>query len=280
MGLALDPGGPRSRSPAAIASALLVLVALAATACSAEHGAAGPTFQPVKPGVLTVATAFLPAPGFWQGRPPTGGFEAGLARELAHRLGLKRVALVQVPFSDIVAGKLHGADLALSQVTPTEERERSADFTTPYLSAPPGILALRRVDAADVKGLRGLRWVVSRLSTLTPIVMDRIRPTQDPIEVEDRAAALKVLRSGRADALMLDLPVALGLARAEPGRFHVIGQLDGDQGLAAVLPEGSRNVEIVDSEIRSLQADGTIDDLAKRWLGESEGDVPLIVTEQ
>jgi polar amino acid transport system substrate-binding protein len=260
-------------------SALLISVALAASACAGEHSAAGPAFQPAKPGVLTVATAFLPAPGFWEGRPPTAGFEAGLARDLAHSLGLKRVEVVQVPFSDIVAGKLHGADLALSQITPTEERDESADFTTPYLSAPPGILALRAVDEADVDGLRELRWVVSRLSTLTPVVMDRIRPTHDPIEVEDRAAALEVLRSGRADALMLDLPVALGLARAEPGRFHVIGQLDGDQGLAAVLPDGSRNVEVVDSAIHSLQADGTIDDLADRWLGQSGSDVPLILTE-
>jgi polar amino acid transport system substrate-binding protein len=259
---------------------MLISVALGASACSVERNAAGPGFRPVKPGVLTVATAFLPAPGFWEGRPPISGFEAGLARDLAHHLGLKRVEVVQVPFAEIVAGKLHGADLALSQITPTKEREGSADFTTPYLSAPPGILARRPVDAADVQGLRGLRWVVSRLSTLTPIVRQQIRPTDDPIEVEDRAAALKVLRSGRADALMLDLPVALGLARAEPARFHVIGQLDGDQGLAAVLPSGSHNVEVVDSAIRSLQADGTIDGLAKRWLGESESDVPLILTEE
>ena len=253
-------------------------VALGASACSAERSAAGSSFQPSKPGVLTVATAFLPAPGFWEGRPPTSGFEAGLAHDLAHRLGLNGVEVVQVPFSEIVAGRLHGADLALSQITPTEERGGSADFTTPYLSAPPGILALRRVDAADVDGLRDLRWVVSRSSTLTPVVMDRIRPTHDPIEVEDRAAALRVLRSGRAGALMLDLPVALGLAHAEPGRFHVIGQLDGDHGLAALLPEGSHNVEIVDSAIRSLQSDGTIDDLTERWLGESQSDVPLILT--
>src|SRR3954471_18878355 len=32
---------------------------------------------------------FLPAPGFWEGRPATaGGFEAGLADALAKRLGL------------------------------------------------------------------------------------------------------------------------------------------------------------------------------------------------
>ena len=252
---------------------------LTVSACAGGQGAAGSTFEPAKPGVLTVATAFLPAPGFWQGRPPRSGIEAGLAAALARRLGLDRVDVVQVPFANLVAGRLGGADIALSQLTPTSKRERSLDFTTPYLTAPPGILARRSVQATDVKGLRKLRWVVSRVSTLTPILMQKIRPSRAPIVVEDRADALEVLRSGRADALLLDLPVALGLARDEAGRFHVLGQLDGEEGLAAALPDGSKNDEIVDSAIRALTADGTISRLVKRWLGETEADVPLILTE-
>src|SRR5215218_9287773 len=192
-----------------VACAALALM----SACGGGEGAAGSKFEPAKPGVLTVATAFLPAPGFWAGRPPTSGFEAQLAAVLAHRLGLERVDVVQVPFAAITGGRLDGADLALSQITPTRKRERSADFTTPYLTAPPGVLALRGVDASDVHDLRALRWVVSRVSTLTPIVLQRIRPRSDPVVVEDRADALAALRAGRADALMLDLPVALGLAR-------------------------------------------------------------------
>jgi polar amino acid transport system substrate-binding protein len=263
-----------------ILAAAVSAAVLTVAACMGGQ-AAGSSFVPAHPGVLTVATAFLPAPGFWQGHPPTSeGFEAGLAQALAHHLGLDRVKVVQVPFARIVAGHLAGADLALSQLTPTAKREQSLDFTEPYLTAPPGVLARRSVDATDVKGLRQLRWVVSRVSTLTPIVMDKIRPSRAPIEVEDRADALKVLRSGRADALLLDLPVALGLARAEPQRFHVLGQLDSEgAGLAAALPNRSKNDEVVDSAIRALTADGTIARLVKRWLGESENDVRLILTE-
>ena len=260
--------------------AVLGAAALALSGCAGEQGAAGSGFEPSEPGVLKVATAFLPAPGFWRGEPPTDGFEAGLAAELAKRLGLDRVEVVQVPFATIVGGDLRGADLALSQLTPTGEREQSLDFTGAYLTAPPGILARRDVDAADVKGLRGLRWVVSRVSTLTPIVMSRIRPTGTVIRVEDRSAALEVLHADRADVLMLDLPVALGLAHEQPGVFHVLGQLTGENDLAAALPDGSSNREIVDSTIRSLQADGTIDDLSSRWLGTSQDDVPLILTEE
>jgi ABC-type amino acid transport substrate-binding protein len=259
---------------------ILACLPLAAAACAGRQGAAGPSFRPSKPGVLTVATAFVPAPGFWEGRPPTAGFEAGLAGALARHLGLARVKVVQVRFAAIVAGRLDGADLALSQITPTAARERSLEFTTPYLTAPPGVLVRRGVSAADLYGLRRLRWVVARVSTLTSVVMDRIQPDHQPVMVEDRSSALAVLRSGRADALMLDLPVALGLARAEPMSFDVIGQLSGEAGLAVALPNGSANREIVDSAVRSLQANGTIDRLESRWLGEGEQDVPLIRTEE
>jgi polar amino acid transport system substrate-binding protein len=263
-----------------LVAATLTCAVLFASACSSGEGAAGAAFEPAKPGVLTVATAFLPAPGFWQGTPPTSGFEAGLAAALARHLGLERVAVVQVPFAAIVAGRLHGADLALSQLTPTAKRERSLDFTTPYLTAPAGVLARHGVEAADLDSLRGLRWVISRVSTLTPIVEDRIRPTSSPVVVEDRSKALQVLRRDRADALLLDLPVALGLAHYQPRLFHVLGQLSGGEGLAAALPDGSKNLEVVDSAIRSLLADGTIDRLVSRWLGKSQEDVPLIRSEE
>jgi ABC-type amino acid transport substrate-binding protein len=263
---------------AAGVAALLASAALAASACSTENSAAGSSFEPAQSGVLTVATAFIPAPGFWEGDPPTNGFEAKLASALARQLHLGRVSMVQVPFAKLVKGELGGADLALSQLTPTSERERSVDFTTPYLTAAPGVLALREADAADVHDLRELHWVTSRVSTLTPILLREIRPSDDPVEVEDRAGALRVLRGRHADALLLDLPVALGLAHEDPRRFHVLGQLSGDEGLAAALPDGSPNREVVDSAIRALEADGTIDRLISRWLGNPD-DVPLILTE-
>ena len=231
---------------------------------------------------MTVATAVVPAPGFWDGRdgsPPTRGLEAGLARALADRFGLDDVAVVVVPFPDIAGGDLGGADIALTQMTPTRERERDVDFTTPYLSTPPGVLVARYGEGAgarDAEDLRELRWVVVRSTTLTGVVEDRIRPERDPVEVDDRPAALDQVSDGDADALLLDLAVAQGLAEEPDLGFEVAGQLTGDEGLAVVLPEGSDNREAVDSAVRAFKADGTIDDLVDRWLGGSADDVPLI----
>ena len=261
----------------AVVMTLIVAAGLAISGCAIQRSAAGAKFVPKTPGVLLVATAFLPAPGFWSEADARNGFEAGLALALAHKLGLQRVKVVQLPFASVVTGRLGEADIGLSQVTPTSEREKTADFSTAYLTAPPGVLARNGVQAIDLQGLRKLRWVIARVSTLTPIVLSTVRPNRSLIEVEDRSEAIKVLRSGRADALLLDLPVALGLARTEPNHFQVLGQLSGGESLAAVLPKGSPNLDIVDSSIRALTANGTISRLAARWLG-SQSNVPLILT--
>src|SRR3954453_4741226 len=154
------------RKLAAITPVLLAVCALAASGCAGEPTSSGAQFQPRTSGVLTVATAFLPAPGFWQGRGWQSGFEAALAAALARELGLDRVRVVQVPFAALTAGNLGRADLALSQLTPTASRERSLDFSTAYLTAPPGVLAAKRTNADDLSDLRALRWVVSSTSTL------------------------------------------------------------------------------------------------------------------
>jgi polar amino acid transport system substrate-binding protein len=112
------------------------------------------------------------------------------------------------------------------------------------------------------------------------VVVDGVRPDDDPLVVDTRDEALAAIDAQRVDALMLDLPVALALARAAPDRYAVVAQLSEPEGLAVALPDGSDNVQAVDSAIRSFLADGTIDELSERWLGTELGggadDVPLI----
>jgi len=272
--------------PRWFAAGIVAVVLTVAAGCgsTARTGATG-AFKPAHPGTLTVATAFFPAPGFWEGRPeaPSGGFEWNLAQALAGRFGLDSVAVVPVSLDDLVTGHLGGADLALSELTPTSKREEVLDFSTPYLVAPPGVLVRPGTSTPDLAALRQLRWVGVKGSTLTGVVHDQVRPVHDVFEVAGRLDALDEIDAGRAQAMLLDLPVGLALAKAEPDRFKVAAQLSGPEGLAAALPDHSGNLEAVDSAIRSFVADGTIDRLSTRWLGVklSAGDdhVPLIRAE-
>ncbi len=236
------------------------------TGCNSS-GAAG-TFTPHTPGTLSVATAQIPDPGLWSGTAehPTGGFEYGLARALAARFGLAKIKVTIVPFAQLVAGDLGGADLALSDITVTPERANDVDFSTPYLAAPPSILVRPGTEVDDVNSARNLRWAVEAGTTLQTALEETIRPYSAPLIRHHEREALAALRGGRVAAVMLDLPVALAYARQSPKTYAVAAQLPSEDVLAAALPKGSENLEAVDSAIRAFNADGTIERLGRKWL--------------
>ncbi len=265
-------------------AALLSLLLLGCA--NAGNGAAG-SFTPRTPNTLTVATSQVPEPGFWTGTfaHPTGGFEYELARQLASRFGLGSVKIVKVPFQELVRGHLDGADVALSDITITEEREKYLDFSTGYLDAPPSILVRPGTEVADVHAARALHWAVQRGTTLEQALESSIEPTTKTLYVEHQREALAALRGGRANAVMLDLPVALSYQSQSPHSYEVAAQLPSEAQLGVALPSGSANTEAVDSAIRALSSEGEITALADRWLhadieeGGAEG-IPVLRAEE
>ncbi len=262
---------------------IVALLAIAVSGCAGIGSASG-TFRPLHRGVLTVVTQPLPTVGFWNGTDarPTGGLEYGIARDLAHRFGLRLVVRTE-PFSAIVAGHLDGADLALSLITPTSTREQVLDFSSPYINAAPALLVRSGISVPDLQAAQGLRWAVESNTTLQSTITDVIDPYQPPLAFNSRQGVLDALDSGRADATLFDLPAAEAIANADP-KLQVVAQLADTEPIAAALPDGSANVQAVSSALRAMVADGTIDDLAQRWLGVSlsgsEADVPLLRTSE
>jgi polar amino acid transport system substrate-binding protein len=268
--------------PPRLLAPILLAALLGLTGCAGDDSASG-TFTPGTPGVLTVATAEVPSAGFWEGTAahPTGGFEYELAVQLADRFGLDRVRVVTVPFQQIVQGELGGADLALDLVTPTDARDQHLDFSTPYINAPPVIVTPTDAEVPDLAAAQVLRWVSVRGTTLADLLDQQIAPQPPPLVVDTNTAALAALDAGDADAVLLDAPLGFAAAAADDA-IHVAAKLGTPEALAAALPDGSDNTEAVDSAIRALIADGTVDDLAERWLGDSAAadaeSVPLLRT--
>lgn len=244
----------------------------AATAClsiaACGNLEAAGTFNPRTPGTLTVATAQIPDPGLWSGTPQhiTGGFEYGLAKALASKLGLKSVKVKVVPFPRLVSGHLEGADIAISDITLTSQREQHLSFSSSYLAAPPAIVVRPGTHVPDVYTAQKLRWGVQQATTLLSEVQETIEPESAPIVFVHQREELSALRAGRVSAVMLDLPVALSYARQSPSSYAVAAQLPSEAVLAAALPKGSENVEAVDSALRALSSDGTIERLGRASL--------------
>jgi len=262
-----------------------VLAGLAAFALGCGGESASGTFEPATADTLTVVTEPLPIAGFWEGSDakPTGGLEYAIAGELRQRLGVAKLVVRTRPFNQIAGGDLAGADVALDLLTPTTAREKVLEFTTPYTESPPAIVSRTGDDIPDVQTAQQRRWVMKRGTTFEDIIADQIRPDQPPIEVDTRAEVLEALATRRADAAMFDLPAAVAIAHEDPG-LSVVARLASTEPIAAALPKGSKNAQAVGSALRAMDADGTIDRLAQRWLGtslqDSANDTPLLRTDQ
>jgi polar amino acid transport system substrate-binding protein len=258
-----------------------VLLLFVAGACSGARRTATGGLETNKDGTLTVATE-LPAPGFWNGDDAAsvrGGFEWALAGALAKELGTS-LAIRTTPFADIVAGKLDGADLALAQVSATDERRKHAQLTVPYFTSSPAVLARKGTegDLVDLATAKGRQWVVQRATTLERYLLDVVRPDEDPFLVSTTEDVVRAVADGKADVGLLDLPTALATAKTEgltvPARF------DRPESFVGVLPKGSDNLDAIDTALRHLLADGTIDDLRAKWLEQrfarNPSDIPVI----
>ncbi|MCB0828146.1 MAG: amino acid ABC transporter substrate-binding protein [Solirubrobacterales bacterium] len=264
---------------------ILVLAALVFPGCSGGDGISSSTgtFEPVRADTLTVMTQPMPTAGFWEGtrENPTGGFEYEMAVDLAERLDLGDVEVRTAPFSAIVAGRLGGADLAMSLITPTADRDQVLDFTTPYIDAAPALLVREGTEIPDVHTAQEMQFAVGSDTTFETIVKEDIRPDAEPLRFENRNREIRAVLDGRADVAMFDLPAAEAIVN-DDDRLAITAKLSSTEPIAAALPDGSTNVDAVGSALRAMEADGTIDSLSEKWLGtsitDSENSVPLLRT--
>ncbi len=260
--------------------ALATMAAFVVLACSDDDDPSA-AFEPRTDGVLTVATD-LPSPGFWDGETVAsldGGFEYRIAQELAKRFDL-RLEVIEVPFERLVAGDLGDADIALAQITSTDERARVLDFSEPYFDVTMGVLVPAGKRVADLAAAKGLRWVVEAATTQVTFLEQTVRPSSAPLVVPDRNGVVAALEGGRADAALLDLPSALASANESKGALEVTAQFRADQQLAVALPQDSDNVEAVNSAIREWRSSGDLDAWEESELhavlGQNPDDVPVI----
>jgi polar amino acid transport system substrate-binding protein len=270
-----------------IATGILILLAgvvgCGSTGSAATSHAAAPVspalrdFRAEAPGVLTVATN-LPGPGFWDGNSPatmTGGFEYGMAQYMARALHL-RLQIINVGWDGLVAGEVKGFDLALSTINITPARQRVALFSIPYFASNQGVLVRVGTKVTDANA-RTLRWGVEQSSTSYAYLTGELKPAAPPRVYQDQPSMFAALAAHQIDAVLLDTVEVLAEAKQANGALQVVGQYRTGGIYGALLPKGSANLGIVNTLIRQMESDGTLQQLDKKYLVPEFGQDPAAV---
>lgn len=238
----------------------------------------GGEFTPVTADTLTVVTS-LPGPGFWNGDDPEsieGGYEYEIALAMQERLGMANLEIVNVSFDQLVAGQVGDFDVALSQVTITDERKQVVDFTEPYFESDQGVLVKAGTAVATLDDAKALQWAVQSGTTGETFVSDDLQPESEAQVFQDLSAAFAALDAGQVDAVMMDTAIVLAQAKESGGSQEVAAQFKTGEQYGGILPKGSANAGAINAVITELKDDGSLGTFAEEWLGGDPTSVPVL----
>src|SRR6218665_403377 len=147
---------------------LAAVVALALAACAPTDDSTGDApsdsvggLETLEADVLTIATSD-PAYEPWvvDNDPTSGkGFESAVAFAVADQLGFDKdhVKWVTASFDQIIAPGAKDFDFAINQVSISDERKASLDFSSPYYTTAQAVVTLETSAAADAASLADLK---------------------------------------------------------------------------------------------------------------------------
>ena len=266
--------------------AAAAVLAFAGPASAAEmigncelSGAKGsiPIESPAKAGQLTVEVS-LPAPIWWNGDTPESikdGMEYCMAAEIAWRAGYDKVEVVNVGWDPLIAGQTADFDLAMSEISITEERKKVHDFSVPYFYSDIGVLS--RTDAPiDEKSIKTAKVGVQQSTTGAAFATDKLGLTDVQV-YPDQGDMFTALRAGQIDAAMTDTSIVLAEVVANPGKVAVVGQYKTGETYGAIYQKGNANNAVIDKIIQSMIDDGTIAKLGAKYLAAAWGMDPATV---
>ncbi len=266
--------------------AAVAIAALAAPAFAADMigncevtGPKGsmPIATPAKAGQFTVGVS-LPAPIWWNGDTPESvkdGMEYCMAAEIAWRAGFDKLEVVNLGWDAMISGQTNGWDMAMSEISITDERKAVHDFSIPYFNS--GMAIITRADApVDPAKIKTAKVGVQQGTTGAKYAAEKLGVTE--LQTYDEQGSMFAgLRAGQVDAAITDTSITLAEEVATGGKSMVVGQYDTGESYGAIYPKGNANNATIDKILQAMIDDGTIKKLGAKYLASAWGKDPASI---
>jgi polar amino acid transport system substrate-binding protein len=167
----------------------------------------------------------------------------------------------------------------MEETTITSQRAKVIGFSSPYFDANQGVLITKGIKKpTSIADLKNLQTCAEAATTGLDWIQHKLHPTKQPrVYSASSNAVFDAVASGACQALILDVPIIEAQNQKQPGTYGgVVGQIDTHEGYGAVFQKGSPLIPDVSKAIRTLQANGTIGKLTKRWFGFDPAKVPVL----
>jgi polar amino acid transport system substrate-binding protein len=246
-----------------------------ASAAAASCTYAGVQKELYSKGVLTVATD-KPAypPWFEDNNPASGkGYESAVAYAVAKQLGFKtsQVKWAYEPFNDSYAPGPKKFDFDINEVSVTPARATAVTFSTSYYNVQQSLVALKGTPIVTKHTPADLKSYVfgDQVGTTSlAFINSQIQPTQTPKVYETLNDVKQALQTHQIAALVTDTPTAQYISSSEIKNSVMVGQFPSTgEHYGLLFAKGNRLVTCVDKALATLNRNGTLAALEKKYLG-------------
>lgn len=192
------------------------------------------------------------------------GLEIDIARELAKELNFQ-VELVPLKNRDrLTALQNHQVDLAIAQITVTNNRSRLVDFSLPYYTDSTIAISKRGITSQDLR--QPVAIGVLKNSAAIAVIQSRF-PKAAIIGASSYTDGLAALQSGKVQAFVGDR-TSLAQWLIDHPDYEIIGQPLAVHSLAIALPRGLQHLDLRDrvfDVVEKWRKNGWLQERAKYW---------------
>ncbi|AKA67373.1 transporter substrate-binding domain-containing protein [Clostridium scatologenes] len=200
------------------------------------------------------------------------GFDADIAKEIAKRIGVK-AEFVSNDWSSMVGGLEKGKfDVVISQMTITDERKKTMDFSDPYIKN--SVSAIVRQDNNSIKSIqdfKGKKIGVGLGTNDEKYLRDEVMPKVGNFQIvtyNDVITTLLDLNTGRIDATVNNMFAIKPEIDKNNIKVKAVGEaLKNDYAGVAMKKNNPELLNSINKALKDMKSDGTYKQIFKKWFG-------------
>jgi glutamate transport system substrate-binding protein len=273
--------------------ALMMILALVAAACGDDDEGDGDTADDTggeteayeapegtpmaewqEEGTVTIGVKF-DVPPFGFENPQTGdveGFDVDMGNYIADRLGVEAEFIEAISDNRIPFLEDGTADLILSTMTITTDRDAEIDFSRPYYVAQGRILVPQDSDIAGIEDLGQGTRVCTALGSTYEGTLTEQAPDAELDLVDAYSECFENIQNGTVDAVSTDDVILTGMV-IQDDSLQLVGDPLTTEPYGVGVAEGETEAaEFLSETVEMTFEDGTWDELYEEWVGQYTGE--------
>jgi polar amino acid transport system substrate-binding protein len=240
-----------------LAAAALAALTLGATAAPVKFGTEGG----------------YPPYNYMDDNGKIAGYDVDVGTEVCKRAGLE-CTFVTNDWDTIIPNLLAGNyDAIIDDMSITDERKQTIDFTDPYFPPDPSRFLSKADKTFDYNSLKGLKIGAQTATIQAGYLDDKLKGDNTILKYDTQDQEMADLNAGNLDLVFIDGSVAVETAAGSNGALKSEGPdiLIGDGAGIGMRKSDTDLKGKFNAALQSMKADGSLDALIKKYFPDRPG---------